>query len=156
MKLLCLQLVVLLLLLLLLSLSLLHMRDMEAPLMQHVGISADSNAQLYGRRTHIAAGQEIRVDYDMGVAEKPFRQQMIRRGVAASELDGPGYKTVRWAYPGGGQRCAGCWGTQAGRRGGGGESGGAQAKRARGSDGGAGKGGGQQARAEEGGRARGG
>ena len=49
---------------------------------------------------HIAAGQEIRVDYDMGVTGRPFRQQMIRRGVAASELDGPGYGAVRWAYPG--------------------------------------------------------
>ena len=36
----------------------------------------------------------------MGVAGKPFRQQMIRRGVAVSELDGPGYKAARWAYPG--------------------------------------------------------
>ena len=50
---------------------------------------------------HIAAGQEIRVDYDMGVSGKPFREQMLKRGVAASELDGPGYAAARWADPGG-------------------------------------------------------
>ena len=55
----------------------------------------------------ITAGQEIRVDYDMGVAGKPFRAQMLKRGVAASELDEPGYMAVRWAYPGGGVPDAG-------------------------------------------------
>ena len=53
-------------------------------------------------KVQVAAGQEIRVDYDMGVVSRPFRQQMIRRGVAESELDGPGYLARRWAYPGGG------------------------------------------------------
>ena len=50
---------------------------------------------------HIETGQEIRVDYDMGVTGRPFRAQMLRRGVAASELDSPGYAAVRWADPGG-------------------------------------------------------
>ena len=53
-------------------------------------------------KVQVTAGQEVRVDYDMGVVSRPFRQQMIRRGVAESELDGPGYQAVRWAYPGGG------------------------------------------------------
>ena len=59
---------------------------------------------------HIAAGQEIRVDYDMGVAGRPFRAQMLERGVAAGELDGAGYAAARWADPdglGAGAACAG-------------------------------------------------
>ena len=36
---------------------------------------------------HISAGREIRVDYDMGVVGRPFREQMIKRGVAESELE---------------------------------------------------------------------
>ena len=46
-------------------------------------------------KVQVTAGQEVRVDYDMGVVSRPFRQQMIRRGVAKSELDGPGYQAVR-------------------------------------------------------------
>eukprot|EP00966_Prymnesium_polylepis_P330295 7385953-Prymnesium_polylepis.1 len=37
----------------------------------------------------------------MGVAGKPFREHMLKRGVAASELDGPGYAAARWADPDG-------------------------------------------------------
>eukprot|EP00966_Prymnesium_polylepis_P171988 3977227-Prymnesium_polylepis.1 len=37
----------------------------------------------------------------MGVAGKPFRAQMLKRGVAAGELDGPGYAAVRWTNPDG-------------------------------------------------------
>eukprot|EP00966_Prymnesium_polylepis_P039016 905638-Prymnesium_polylepis.1 len=33
----------------------------------------------------------------MGVTSKPFRAQMLKRGVAASELDGPGFAAARWA-----------------------------------------------------------
>ena len=50
----------------------------------------------------IAAGREIRVDYDIGVVGWPFREQMIKRGVTESELDGSGYAEACWAYPGGG------------------------------------------------------
>eukprot|EP00966_Prymnesium_polylepis_P061265 1421162-Prymnesium_polylepis.1 len=35
----------------------------------------------------------------MGVASKPFRAQMLEQGVAASELDGPGFAAARWADP---------------------------------------------------------
>jgi len=75
---------------------------------------------------HISAGREIRVDYDMGVVGRPFREQMIKRGVAESELDGPGYAEVLWTYPGGG--CAGAGGDARARArssgtGGGGEAG---------------------------------
>eukprot|EP00966_Prymnesium_polylepis_P099265 2298898-Prymnesium_polylepis.1 len=37
----------------------------------------------------------------MGVAGKPFRAQMLERGVAAGELDGAGYAAARWADPDG-------------------------------------------------------
>ena len=50
----------------------------------------------------VPSGQEIRVDYDMGASGRPFRRQMLARGVEAGELDGPGYRERRWAYPGGG------------------------------------------------------
>jgi len=49
---------------------------------------------------HISAGREIRVDYDMGVVGRPFREQMIKRGVSEGELDGSGYTKVCWSYPG--------------------------------------------------------
>ena len=67
---------------------------------RHRGETCRSNVVLKAW-VHIAAGQEIRVDYDMGVSGKPFREQMLKRGVAASELDGPGYAAARWADPGG-------------------------------------------------------
>ena len=53
-------------------------------------------------KVRVEAGREIRVDYDMGVVGRPFRAQMIKRGVAESELDGAGYAEVLWARPGGG------------------------------------------------------
>ena len=52
-------------------------------------------------KVRIEAGSEIRVDYDMGVVGRPFRAQMLRRGVAGRELDGSGYAQVRWRCPGG-------------------------------------------------------
>ena len=59
-------------------------------------------------KVRVEAGREIRVDYDMGVVGRPFRAQMIKRGVAASELDGAGYAEVLWARPsGGGARARG-------------------------------------------------
>ena len=54
---------------------------------------------------HISAGQEIRVDYDMITTMdynvgRPFRTQMIKRGVPEGELDGSGYTQVCWSDPG--------------------------------------------------------
>ena len=54
---------------------------------------------------HISAGREIRVDYDMIATldynvGRPFRTQMIKRGVPEGELDGPGYTQVCWSDPG--------------------------------------------------------
>ena len=53
-------------------------------------------------KVRVEEGREIRVDYDMGVVGRPFRAQMLRRGVAESELDGAGFAEVLWARPGGG------------------------------------------------------
>jgi hypothetical protein len=48
---------------------------------------------------HVPAGRELRVDYDMGVADRPFRTQMIAQGVAVADLDSSDYKRVQWVYP---------------------------------------------------------
>ena len=56
----------------------------------------------------VEAGKEIRVDYDMGSAKRPFRDQMVAAGL--TELDSSDYKEVQWEYPaadaaaGGGER----------------------------------------------------
>ena len=48
---------------------------------------------------HIPAGRELRVDYDMGAVNRPFRQQMIEQGVHVADLDSPEYKRITWVYP---------------------------------------------------------
>ena len=47
----------------------------------------------------IPSGQEIRVDYDMGVSHRPFRDQMIVKGVSRQELDSADFKKIIWTYP---------------------------------------------------------
>ena len=48
---------------------------------------------------HIPTGRELRVDYDMGAVNRPFRKQMLSQGVAVTDLDSSEYKRVTWRYP---------------------------------------------------------
>ena len=51
-------------------------------------------------KDNIPAGQEIRVDYDMGAAGHPFRDNMIRqKGITAQQLNSTAYKQTKWEYP---------------------------------------------------------
>lgn len=63
--------------------------------------SRRTNIQLRARAP-IPAGTEIRVDYDRGVAGRPFYEQMLAEGATRASLTTAAYKRRRWAYPGGG------------------------------------------------------
>ena len=47
----------------------------------------------------VPAGTEIRWDYDMGERERTYRAQLQAEGVSDEDLDGPAYKSERWAPP---------------------------------------------------------
>ncbi len=47
----------------------------------------------------IPAGKEVRVDYDLGVVDRPFRKQMLANGISKRDLDSKDYEQITWTYP---------------------------------------------------------
>ena len=63
---------------------------------QHTG--ATTNIWLRAA-AYIPAGTELRVDYDMGSSQHPFRDQMLKNGVSRRALRVPSYQSNQWKHP---------------------------------------------------------
>lgn len=60
--------------------------------------TGETNVVLVANK-RIWPGKEIRVDYDRGNEQRPFRTKLKKMGIKSTELDSKEYQKKIWAYP---------------------------------------------------------